>query len=111
MFSESRERFIGNECVNSYVYYVTRGFVASARVFNFLTRTFNFLTCAFNLPTRAFSILTRGFKLVTRGFELVTCISELVTRNLSLVFYFFTCLYSILQIISFSTFLKIWICQ
>ena len=82
MFSEGREKFIGNKWVNSYVYYVTRGFVASSRVLNFLTCTFNFLTCAFNLPTRAFSILTRRFKLVTRGFELVTCISELVTRNL-----------------------------
>ena len=37
---------------NSYVYYLTRGFIASTR--------------AFNLATRAFSLLTRGFKLVTR---------------------------------------------
>ena len=37
---------------NSYVYYLTRGFIAS--------------TCAFNLATRAFSLLTRGFELVTR---------------------------------------------
>ena len=43
---------------NSYVYYLTRGFIASTR--------------AFNLTTRAFSLLTRGFELVTRGFELVT---------------------------------------
>ena len=50
---------------NSYVYYLTRGFIASTRAFNLLTR-------AFNLPTRAFSLLTRGFELVTRGFELVT---------------------------------------
>ena len=44
---------------NSYVYYLTRGFIASTRAFNLLTR-------AFNLPTRAFSLLTRGFELVTR---------------------------------------------
>ena len=37
---------------NSYVYYLTSGFIAS---------------------TRAFSLLTRGIELVTRGFELVTC--------------------------------------
>ena len=41
---------------NSYVYYLTRGFIASTR--------------AFNLPIRAFSVLTRGFELATRGFEL-----------------------------------------
>ena len=45
---------------NSYVYYLTRGFIASTR--------------AFNLPTRAFSLLTRGFELVSCGFELVTCV-------------------------------------
>ena len=49
---------IGIFSLNSYVYYLTRGFIASTR--------------AFNLPTRAFSLLTRGFELVTRGFELVT---------------------------------------
>ena len=38
---------------NSYVYYVTRGFIAS--------------TGAFNLVTRAFSILTRGCELATRN--------------------------------------------
>ena len=43
---------------NSYVYYLTRGFIASAR--------------AFNLATRVFSLLTRGFELVSHGFELVT---------------------------------------
>ena len=37
---------------NSYVYYLTSGFIAS---------------------TRAFSLLTRGIELVTRGFELITC--------------------------------------
>ena len=58
----------------SYVYYVTRGVIASTRGFNLLTR-------AFSLPTRAFSILTREFELATREFELVTRGFELVTRN------------------------------
>ena len=73
---------------NSYVYYLTRGFIASTRAFNLLTRAFNLptrafslLTRAFNLATRAFSVLTREFKLVTRRFELVTREFELVTRN------------------------------
>ena len=38
---------------NSYIYYLTRGFIASSRVSN--------------LPTRAFNVLTRGFELVTRN--------------------------------------------
>ena len=81
---------------NLYVYFLTRGFIASARTFNLLTSAFNLPICtfnaptrAFNLATRAFSFLTRGFKLVTRGFkhvsrrfELVTCGFELVTRVL-----------------------------
>ena len=50
---------------NSYVYYLTRGFIASARAFNLPTR-------AFNLATLTFSLLTRGFELVTREFELAT---------------------------------------
>ena len=65
---------------NLYVYYLTRGFIASTRAFNFLTR-------AFNLITRVFSLLARGFELVTRGFEF-----ELVfyfpTSNLFLRFNF-----------------------
>ena len=44
---------------NSYVYYLTSGFIASTR--------------PFNLATRAFSLLTRGIELVTCGFELITC--------------------------------------
>ena len=39
---------------NSYVYYLTRGFIAPTRAFNLLTRAFNLATRAFNLPTRAF---------------------------------------------------------
>ena len=53
---------------NSYLYYVTSGFIASAR--------------DFNLVTRAISALTREFELVTRRFKLVTCGFELVTRVL-----------------------------
>ena len=50
---------IGIFSFNSYVYYLTRGFIASTR--------------AFNLATRAFSLLTHGIELVTHGFELITC--------------------------------------
>ena len=52
---------------NLYVYYLTRGFIASASVFN--------------LPTRAFNFAIRAFSLLTRGFEFITCGFELVTRN------------------------------
>ena len=58
---------------NSYVYYLTRGFIASTRAFNFLTRAFNLPTPAFNLATRAFNLATRAFSLLPRGFELGTC--------------------------------------
>ena len=57
---------------NSYVCYLTRGFIASTRAFNLLFRTFYFPTYALNLATCVFSVLTREFKLVTRRFELVT---------------------------------------
>ena len=77
---------------NSYVYYLTRGFIASTRAFNLLTRAFNLPTRAFSLPTRAFNLATRAFsvlscefELVTRGFELVTHEFELVTRRFELV--------------------------
>ena len=40
---------IGIFSFNSYVYYLTRGFIAP-------TRAFNLLTCAFNLPTRSFNL-------------------------------------------------------
>ena len=63
---------------NSYVYYVTRGFIAS-------TSAFNLLTHAFNIPTRASNLLTRGSEHVTRGFELTTRRSELVTRGSELL--------------------------
>ena len=67
---------------NSYVYYLTRGFVASARGFNLLTRAFNLPARAFSLPTRAFNLATRAFSVLTREFELVTLGFELVTRVL-----------------------------
>ena len=54
--------------LSSYVYYVTRGFIASTCAFNLLTRALNLPTGASNLP----SLLTRGFEHVTRRFELVT---------------------------------------
>ena len=79
---------------NSYVYHLSRGFIASARAFNLLTRAFYPQTRAFNHATRAFSLLTRGlepvtcqFELVTRGFELVIRGCELVTRGFELVLF------------------------
>ena len=50
---------------NSYVSYLTRGFIS-------WTGAFNLLTCAFSLLTRGFELLICGFELVTRGFELAT---------------------------------------
>ena len=70
---------------NSYVYYLTRGFIASTRAFNLLARAFNLPTRAFNLATRAFIVLTREFELVTRRSELVTRKFELVTHGFELV--------------------------
>ena len=64
--------------LNSYVYRLTCGFIASIYAFNLLT-------CAFNLATRTFSLLTRRFELITCGFEIVTCEFELVTHGLKLV--------------------------
>ena len=56
---------LGISSFNSYVCYLTRGFIASSRAFNLPSR-------AFSVPNRAFNIATRAFSLVTRGFELVT---------------------------------------
>ena len=47
---------------NSYVYYLTRGFIASTRAFNLLSRAFNPPTCAFNLATRAFNFCNLCFQ-------------------------------------------------
>ena len=79
---------------NSYVYYLTRGFIASTRAFNLLNHDFSLATSAFSIAAHALSLLTREFELVDRGsqlatrrFEIVTRISELVTRNLCLLFH------------------------
>ena len=69
---------IGIFSFNSYVYYLTRGVIAS-------TRAFNLPTCAFNLPTRAFNLVNRAFNLATRAFRLLTRKFELVTRGFELV--------------------------
>ena len=72
---------LGIFCFNSYVYYLTRGFIASTSAFNLLACAFTLPTRAFNLATRAFSVITRESERVTRGFELVTREFELVTRG------------------------------
>ena len=54
---------------NSYISYLTRGFIASTCAFNLPTRAFNLASRAFNLATRAFSFATRAFSLLTRGFN------------------------------------------
>ena len=59
---------IGIFSFNSYVYYLTRGFIAPTRAFNLLTCAFNLAIRAFNLATRTFDLATRAFSLVTRGF-------------------------------------------
>ena len=46
---------VGIFSFNSYVYYLSLGFIASTRAFNLLTRAFNLPTRAFNLPTCAFN--------------------------------------------------------
>ena len=68
---------------NSYLYYLTRGFIAAARAFNLLTRAFNLPTRAFSLPTRAFDLATRGFSVLTREFQLAAC-ESLFTSELEL---------------------------
>ena len=67
---------------NSYVYYLTPGFIASIRLFHVPTGSFNLATRAFSALNRGFEPLTRRFELVTRRSELVTCGFELVTRFL-----------------------------
>ena len=58
---------------NSYVYYLSRSFIASTRTFNLPTRDFNLAARAFSPLTRRSEAITRGFELVTREFELVSC--------------------------------------
>ena len=72
---------IGIFSFNSYVYYLTRGFIVSTRAFNLLTRAFNLATRPFSLVTRGCELVTRGVELATRKMELVTHGFELVTRN------------------------------
>ena len=62
---ESQFFKLGIFSFKSYVYYLTRGFIALTRAFNLATRAFNLLSRAFNLPTHAFILPTR---LLTRGF-------------------------------------------
>ena len=52
---------IGIFSFNSYVYYLTRGFISSTLAFNLPTRAFSLPTHAFNLATRDFSDRARGF--------------------------------------------------
>ena len=61
---------------NTYIYYLTRGFIASNRAFNLATRAFSVLTCVFEL-------VTRGFELVTRVLLFHLCDMSLVLKLLS----------------------------
>ena len=70
---------------NSYVYYLTRGFIVPTRAFNLLSRAFNLANRSFSLLTRGFEPVTCGFEFITRELELVTRGFELVTRELELV--------------------------
>ena len=79
--------FLNSEFFNLYVYYLSRGLIASTRAFNFLTRAFNLPTRTFNLTSHAFSLLIRGLELVTRGFELITREFEHVTCNSCFTFH------------------------
>ena len=69
----------------SYLYYLTRSFIASKRPFYLPTRAFNVATRAVNLATHAFNLAARAFIFPTRGFELLTRGFELLTRGLELV--------------------------
>ena len=51
---------LGMFSFNSYVYYLTRGFIASTRAFNLLTRAFILLACEFELVNRGFELVTRN---------------------------------------------------
>ena len=61
---------------NSYVYYLTCGFIASTRAFNLLTRAYNLPTYAFSLPTSAFNLAARAFSVLTREFELAVILNS-----------------------------------
>ena len=68
-----------------YVYYVTRGFITSARASNLLTRAFNLPTRAFNFLNCRLELVIRGLELVIRRLELVTCGTELVPCGIEFV--------------------------
>ena len=76
---------IGIFSFNSYVYYLTRGFIASTRALNLATHAFSLLTRGFELVTRELELVTRGLELVARELELVTRELELVTHGFELV--------------------------
>ena len=69
----------------SYVYYLTRGFIASTCPFNLLIRAFSLLTRGFELVSCGFELVSRGFELVARGFELATRGFQLVTHGLEVI--------------------------
>ena len=54
---------------NSYVYYLTRGFITSTRAFYHLTRAFNLPNRAFRLPSRAINLETLALSVLTHEFE------------------------------------------
>ena len=54
---------------NSYVYYLTRGFITSTRASYHLTRAFNLPNRAFSLPSRAFNLETLALSVLTHEFE------------------------------------------
>ena len=66
---------------NSYIYYLTRNFIAPTRALKLLIHAFNLPTRAFSVPTRDFSLVTRWFELVTRRFELVNRGYDRITRG------------------------------
>ena len=67
---------------NSYVYYLTRGFIVSTGAFNLATRAFSLVTCEFELVTHEFELVTQKIELETRRLELVPRMSKLVTHVL-----------------------------
>ena len=66
---------------NSYVYYLTHGFIVSTGAFNLATPAFSLVTCEFELVTHEFELVTQKIELETRRLELVPRMSKLVTRN------------------------------
>ena len=58
--------FIGIFSFNSYVCYLTHGFIASNRTFNLLARASNLPARVYGVPTRVFNLATRAFSLLIR---------------------------------------------